>query len=780
VRRSVFSILIFTMMVFAQTQGEFPVKFYVSGREQLEQIQKIVKYIEDFNPQTGMVKAYVNDDDYGELNLLGYKPLELVDTSAINGQYAITHPDDVMYHNYSQLTDWVHNLAETYPEIVSIDSIGPSVEGRWLWVVRITDNPDSEEIEPEFVYISTMHGDEPVGTELLIWLCDSLTQKYGIEPRLTRIVDSLDLWVVPMMNPDGNAHNQRYNADEVDLNRNFPVPDGTIGNDGTYTLAQETQAMMDFLSQRRPSFTINYHTGAVVANYPWDFDMVRAPDDSLFIERCLDYSSLNPAMYSSSSFPNGITNGYDWYEVNGSMQDWHYHTFNALHITAELNNVKWPSDTALPRIWNENYQSMLKILERALTGVHGVVEDSITGQPLDAEIWFDQIGRWVDTDPDVGDFHRELLAGTYSLTVVADGYYPKRITGVDLPTDTSSVFLNIELVRADTIYFSDFETDSGGLTVRNFTYYQDWQWGEPTTGDSFPEYIPSGNKLWGTELTANYSDSSQSRLILDVDLSTYAKASLVYDEWYRFQPVNWSSSDTVAHDGGQIKIAATTDTSVISPYWGYRFVSSEYNWLMNAGDSIFADDEPGTPWHKVVIPLDYYCGQTISIFWDFGSSNRNTDVGWFIDDIAVVAPGSSVNIAETELPSKLDISAYPNPFNSSCKIIISYNGNSAGIVGNSGGQCDEMTLKVYDLRGNLIATPCSADRSASLVPLDKGDRNRASAKVSVGSWTSERSVSEASKGFIWTPNETIPSGIYLVKINCGNSIISSKKLILIR
>ncbi|RKZ26513.1 hypothetical protein DRQ29_04800, partial [bacterium] len=347
-------------------------------------------------------------------------------------------------------------------------------------------------------------------------------------------------------------------------------------------------------------------------------------------------------------------------------------------------------------------------------------------------------------------------------------------TGVNLPTDTSSVFLNIELVRADTIYFSDFETDSGGLTVRNFVYYQDWQWGEPTTGDSFPEYIPSGNKLWGTELTANYSDSSQSRLILDVDLSTYEKASLVYDEWYRFQPVNWSSSDTVAHDGGQIKIATTTDTSVISPYWGYRFVSSEYNWLMNEGDSIFADDEPGTPWHKVVVPLDYYCGQTISIFWDFGSSNRNTGVGWFIDDIAVVAPGSSVGIAETELPYRLNISAYPNPFNSSVAITIS------GIAGNSGGQCDEMTLKVYDLRGNLIATLCSADKSASLVPLDKGDRNRASAKVSGGSWTSERSVSEASKGFIWTPDETIPSGIYLVKINCGNSIISSKKLILIR
>ncbi|MCD6594506.1 DUF2817 domain-containing protein [bacterium] len=760
-KKSLFSILVFGTIILAQSQSEFPVKFYIDSRGQLEQIQKIVEYIEDFDPKTGMVKVYVSDDSYGELNLLGYNPVRLVDTSAINARYAITHPDDVMYHNYSQLTDWVHNLAATYPSIVGIDSLGPSVEGRWLWVIHITDNPDDEEIEPEFVYISTMHGDEPVGTELLMWFCDSLTQKYGTEPRLTRIVDSLDLWVVPMMNPDGNTHTQRYNVDGVDLNRNFPVPDGTIGNDATYTFAPETQAMMDFLSQRRPSFTINFHTGALVANYPWDFDIVRAPDDDLYIRRSTDYSILNSAMYSSPSFPDGITNGYDWYEVNGSMQDWHYHTFDALHITVELNNVKWPSDTELPRIWNENYQSMLRIVELAMTGIHGIVEDSITGQPLDAEIWFDQIDRWANTDPALGDFHRELLAGTYSLTVIADGYYSKRITGITLPTDTSSVFINIQLVRADTIYYSDFESDDGGLTTQSFTYYQDWQWGEPTTGNNFPEYVPSGTKLWGTVLTNNYNDSSQSRLMLNVDLSAYTKASLVFDEWYRFQSVNWSSSDTVAHDGGQIKIATSTDTVAISPYWGYRFVSSEYNWLMNTADSIFADNEPGTPWHKIVIPLDDYCGQAISIFWDFGSSNQNTDVGWYIDNISVVAPGSSVSIAENKLPQQIGIDAYPNPFNSSCRIMW-----EASPDVDYRGQETSPTIEIYDLRGNIITPYSSRQSRDSFVPLNKEDRGDASALA--------RGV------YIWKPDNSIPSGVYLLKVDCGNNNILNKKLILIR
>ena len=99
------------------------------------------------------------------------------------------------------------------------------------------------------------------------------------------------------------------------------------------------------------------------------------------------------------------------------------------------------------------------------------------------------------------------------------------------------------------------------------------------------------------------------------------------------------------------------------------------------------------------------------------------------------------------MPKQFEINVFPNPFNSFVVITVSY---SAGVAGNSvstkGKQRNEMTLNVYDLRGNLVATPCSADRSASFVPLDKGDRNRASAKVSGGSWTSEQSVSGANRG----------------------------------
>jgi len=124
---------------------------------------------------------------------------------------------------------------------------------------------------------------------------------------------------------------------------------------------------------------------------------------------------------------------------------------------------------------------------------------------------------------------------------------------------------------------------------------------------------------------------------------------------------------------------------------------------------------------------------------------------------------------------------FPNPFNSSVVITVSY---SAGVAENSvsteGKQRDEMTLKVYDIRGNLIVTPCSADRSASLVPLDKGDRNRAPAKVSGGSWTNEQSTGGASRRFIWTPDKSIASGIYLVRATTQDGQTITKRIVYLK
>jgi hypothetical protein len=131
------------------------------------------------------------------------------------------------YHNYATLTDELNIYTEAYPEICRLYTLGQSVEGRELWAMLISDNPNDEEDEPEFKYVSTMHGNETLGTEMCLYFIDLLLTEYGTDERITSLVDSTAIWIVPLMNPDGFESSTRANANGFDLNRNAELE---IGN----------------------------------------------------------------------------------------------------------------------------------------------------------------------------------------------------------------------------------------------------------------------------------------------------------------------------------------------------------------------------------------------------------------------------------------------------------------------------------------------------------------------------------------------------------------------
>lgn len=96
------------------------------------------------------------------------------------------------------------------------------MQGVPLWVMEISDKPGKEEAEPAFKYIGNVHGDEPVGRELLILLANWLCDNYMKDPLATLIVDNVHLHILPSMNPDGFSLRRRGNANNIDLNRDFP------------------------------------------------------------------------------------------------------------------------------------------------------------------------------------------------------------------------------------------------------------------------------------------------------------------------------------------------------------------------------------------------------------------------------------------------------------------------------------------------------------------------------------------------------------------------------
>ncbi len=134
-------------------------------------------------------------------------------------------------------------------------------------------------------------------------------------------------------------------------------------------------------------------------------------------------------MWGSTSFYHGITNGADWYSIDGGMQDWSYRYMGCNEVTLEIG-TKEPSESTIPTYWAENRDSMLAYVETALIGVRGIVTDSMTGLPLSATVRVVGRDHPIYTDPVAGNYHRMLLPGTYDLVFEVDGYDPITVTGV--------------------------------------------------------------------------------------------------------------------------------------------------------------------------------------------------------------------------------------------------------------------------------------------------------------------------------------------------------------
>lgn len=147
-------------------------------------------------------------------------------------KYGFYHAVEFKHHNYVTMERYLRELVASYPNITRLYSIGTSVQGRELYVVEVTRDPGQHSPEkPEVKYVGNMHGNEVVGRELLLLLLRYLCENYGTDERVTRIVETVRLHVLPSMNPDGYEISQegdvygvkgRANAKGVDLNRNFP------------------------------------------------------------------------------------------------------------------------------------------------------------------------------------------------------------------------------------------------------------------------------------------------------------------------------------------------------------------------------------------------------------------------------------------------------------------------------------------------------------------------------------------------------------------------------
>ena len=255
-------------------------------------------------------------------------------------------------------------IAKTHPDITKLYSIGKSSKKRNLWVMKLSNNAATDDSRPEFKYIANMHGDEIVGREMMLRFIREAVSNYGTDPRITNLLDKFQIHILVSMNPDGAAAGTRANAKGVDLNRDFPDFTTTDNQDVLGDRTPETQAVMTWQGQHKFRLSANFHGGSEVVNYPWDTKPDAYEQEAVVKELSLEYAQNAPYIGASTTFENGITNGYAWYEVNGGMQDWSIYWRKDLQLTIELSSTKWPDYSTIDYYYQQNRPAMIRFIER--------------------------------------------------------------------------------------------------------------------------------------------------------------------------------------------------------------------------------------------------------------------------------------------------------------------------------------------------------------------------------------------------------------------------------
>ena len=475
------------------------------------------------------------------------------------------------YPTYSAYLDLMAQFQSIYPNLCRIDTILSSTPGgRKILVAKISDNINIKEDEPQFFYTSSMHGDETTGYILMLRLIDYLLTNYATNSRVANLVNNVEIYINPLANPDGTykggnssvSSATRFNSDTVDLNRNFPDFVGGSHPDGELW-QPETEAFMNFAEKHNFVMSANFHGGIELANYPWDCKYALNADDNWWNYISKEYadtakkaSGFNGYFTDivNGSYP-GVTNGAAWYKVYGGRQDYMNYWHHCREFTLEISGTKLLPANQLPNHWNYNYLSFLNYMQQSLYGFRGIITDSITNFPVKAKVTV--VGHDIDSTDvysalPIGNYHRPIKAGTWTLKFEAPNYYPKTISNITI-SDKQTLRFDVKLLRDTTICVAP--------TVQCSTFSS-----SAITNSKMKIHWTRGNGTGGVIVVAksanpvNYGPESGTNYIAD---STFGNGSEIGIENY----VVYKGTDTSANISG------------LSENTTYYFTIYEYNTL---------------------------------------------------------------------------------------------------------------------------------------------------------------------------------------------------------
>lgn len=296
------------------------------------------------------------------------------------------------YHSYQEVEADLLALEESYPHIAKVYDIGDSLEGRNIYALKISDNVTADENEVEVLFIGCHHAREWISVEVPLLLGQHIIENYGSSAEIKNLVDQSQVWIVPLLNPDGleySIHFYRYwrknrrNNDDgsygVDPNRNYdykwsfddegssPNPFSNVYRGKSPFSEPETQAIRDLCGQRNFQSLISYHNYSQIILYPWGYTDQPSEKDDLFFDIAANMSKLmrevNGTLYMYGQA------GPSLYLTNGDTTDWALGIYGIPAFTIELPPIDvlhggfFNAEEEIQLIFNENLPAALFLID---------------------------------------------------------------------------------------------------------------------------------------------------------------------------------------------------------------------------------------------------------------------------------------------------------------------------------------------------------------------------------------------------------------------------------
>lgn len=635
------------------------------------------------------------------------------------------------YFTTQEMFDNLSSMLSQYPNLITdIIPVSDTLthEGRTIYYLRISNNPNTTQAKPRVLYTSLIHSREPGSLSETIFFMWYLLENYGTDPEVTYLIDNVEMYFVPMVNPDGYARNEttdpngggmhRKNRNPahgttnrgVDLNRNFSYQWGTTGvspneNNDTYPgtgpfSEPETQNMKKIAEQFGVSFAFNAHTYSKLLLYPIGATSAEfAADDDYFSAYSSHMAKYNgyAAIKSSGLYP-----------ASGDSDDYMYIDEGIFAITPEVGANFWsPSNQILGDCIDMLFPNLVMA---HLPLVYGVASETNNSSAINDMI---------------GNFNHEIVHLGRQLGPLEVSITP--ISGIE--TVGNPIIYNLQILEQQTGAIS-YELEStiqygdeikyvlnldNGLWIKHDTITK--QFGsatlqftdDATTDDNWTgdfslttEDFVSPNTSFTDSPNSDYSSSSfYSYVFNDVIDLTEAEAAMI-----RFN-AKWEIES--GWDYAQFQVSTNNGQNWIAQCGKYTRPGD-----FNSG-GVQPVDEPlydgfQSSWVLEEINLSDYLGQEIRVRFVLESDQYVQEDGFYFDDFEILYDIEEDPIGNINEDFLSHIKLVPNPANNLANVSFpSY--------------IDNGTIEIHDAAGNLVKTQ-EVEHTTNLISLDVNSLNQ--------------------------------------------------------